>query len=187
MNVTSPAGAMSQRPYPMGLMGVLATVGMLFAAFSAALLVRRSSADWVPVALPPIVWANTVVLALASVALALGRVSLRRGEIVRVRRWSAVAGLLGLLFLAGQVEAWRQLAETGVFARTNPHAAFFYVLSALHGVHVTGGLAALGWVVGGVGPGEHQRRTYGQYTHVAIYWHFLAGVWLWLLGLLIWL
>ena len=55
-------------PYPMGLMVVLATVGMLFAAFTAAILVRRTGTDWVPISLPMAAWLNCIALVTSSVA-----------------------------------------------------------------------------------------------------------------------
>src|ERR1051326_4694711 len=57
----TPAG-----PYPMGLMVILATVTMLFAAFIAALLMRRVGGDWSPIQLPGVLWFDTAALALSS-------------------------------------------------------------------------------------------------------------------------
>ena len=101
-------------PYPMGIMGVLATVAMLFAAFTAAILVRRTGTDWTRVALPTIVWMNTGLLVASSVALERARAQLRRGASDHVW-WLGTVGVLGGLFLAGPVVAWRTLAAQGVF------------------------------------------------------------------------
>ena len=54
------------------------------------------------------------------------------------------AGVLALGFLAGQLMAWRQLDAAGYFLASNPANTFFYLLTALHGLHVLGGLVALG-------------------------------------------
>lgn len=168
----------------MGLMAILATVTMLFAAFTAALLVRRTGTDWTPVPLPPIVWANTVVLIASSAAVELARAAVRR-EVSRLpARWLAIASLLGVLFLAGQVVAWRMLAARGVFLPTNPHAAFFYMLSAVHGAHVLGGLAALTCTLRRTIRGAYTPARYTGLTHAAVFWHFVGGVWVYLLVLL---
>ncbi|MFQ5528913.1 MAG: heme-copper oxidase subunit III [Gemmatimonadota bacterium] len=168
-----------QRParFPVALAVVLWTVGMLFAAFTAALLVRRGGADWRPVPLPSILWMNTVVLAFSSAALEVAR----RGRAPsgrELKRWLGLAGLLGLVFVVGQLAAWVQLTAAGVFLPTNPHSSFFYMLTAVHGVHVVGGIGALVWAA---------RRAPAKVSgwpplkYVAAYWHFVGVVWLWLL------
>ncbi len=177
-------GSVRLGPYPMGLMAILATVAMLFAAFTAALLVRRTGSDWTPVSLPPIIWLNTLLLIASSAAVELGRASVRRDALHGSARWLAIASLLGVLFLAGQIVAWRMLAARGVFLPTNPHAAFFYMLSAVHGAHVIGGLTALVWTLRRALRGAYTRARHAGLTHAAIFWHFVGGVWVHLLVLL---
>jgi cytochrome c oxidase subunit 3 len=168
----------------MGLVAILATVTMLFTAFTAALLVRRTGTDWTPIALPPIVWVNTVFLVASSAAVELARVSLRRDTPDLPARWLGIAGLLGVLFLVGQIAAWRALSARGVFLPTSPHASFFYMLTAVHGAHVLGGLGALGWTLSRTLGGAYTREHHAGFTHTAIYWHFVGGVWIYLLILL---
>lgn len=173
-----------QGPYPIGLGAILATVAMLFSAFTAALLVRRTGTDWVRVPLPPIVWANTAVLLASSAAVEVARAAVRRGALQGLVHWLLVACLLGALFLGGQVVAWRMLAARGVFLPTSPYAAFFYVLSAVHGAHVLGGLGALGWTLRRARRGGYSRERHAGLTHAAVYWHFVGGVWVYLLAVL---
>ncbi len=171
-------------PYPVGLGAVLATVGMLFVAFTTAILVRRTGSDWVPVDLPAIVWLNTAILIASSGALEVARSTIRSEEAERAARWIGLAGLLGVLFLAGQLLAWRELVQRGVYLPSNPHAAFFYVLTALHGLHLLGGLVALGWVKRRTKAALYTARSNRGFAHVAIYWHFVGAVWLYLLAVL---
>ena len=168
----------------MGLMAILATVAMLFAAFTAALLVRRTGTDWSPVRLPPIVWINTALLVASSAAVELARASVRRAGVFGPVRWLAIASLLGTLFLAGQVIAWLTLAARGVFLPTNPHASFFYMLSAVHGAHVLGGIGALAWTLRRATCGAYTAGHHVGLTHAAIFWHFVGGVWVYLLVVL---
>lgn len=171
-------------PYPMGLMAILATVSMLFAAFTAAILFRRTGIDWVPVPMPAIVWANTLILLVSSGAVELARASVRRDAAHLSIRWLAAATVLGFLFLAGQVFAWHMLAGLGVFLPTNPHAAFFYMLTAIHGAHVIGGLIALSWTLNNARRGAYTPKNQSGLNHAAIYWHFIGGVWVYLLAVL---
>jgi cytochrome c oxidase subunit 3 len=170
--------------HPIALVAILVTVVMLFTTFTAALLIRRSGEDWVRVSLPGIVWVNTAIILLSSMAVERARALARADAAGRVAGWLLGAALLGLVFLAGQIMAWRWLAAHGVFLSSNPHAAFFYMLSAVHGVHVAGGLGALGWALGRARAGAYSVTQQAGLTHVAIYWHVVAGVWLWLLAVL---
>jgi cytochrome c oxidase subunit 3 len=134
--------------------------------------------------LPPVVWANTVVLILSSAAVELARRAVRADAHAAVQRWLLVAAVLGGLFLGGQVGAWRILSAQGVFLSTQAHAAFFYMLSAIHGAHVLGGQVALGWTLIRARRGAYTSAQYRGLAHTAIYWHFVGGVWLYLLFLL---
>ncbi|MBI4575944.1 MAG: cytochrome c oxidase subunit 3 [Planctomycetes bacterium] len=146
---------------------VLATVAMLFAGFTAAYVVRRTGADWQGVPLPGVLWASTAILAASSLALERAR--------RRASREALEASLaLGLGFLALQAEACRELAASGAYDLSMPHAAFFYTLSAIHGLHLAAGLVALAWA----------RRRPESLGPVAVYWHFLGGVWVWVYALL---
>ncbi len=155
------------RTHELTLFAFLATAVMLFAGFTAAYLIRRTAADWRAVALPTVFWLNTAVLLASSVTVELAR---RTGS----QPWLAVTLALGLAFVAGQVLGWGRLAAEGIYLPTYPHSAFLYVLTAVHGVHLLGGLAALGYVAA-------RRRTPRL---AAAYWHFADGAWLYLLILL---
>jgi len=180
----SPVGEAPGGPYPIGLMAILATAAMLFAAFTAALLVRRTGGDWARVELPPIVWVNAALLLASSAAVELGRRAVRRGALPLAAPRLATGGILGALFLAGQILAWRALAARGGFLPTNPYAAFFYMLSAVHGVHVLGGLGGLGWTLRRTIQGAYSPARHTGLTHAAIFWHFVGGVWIYLLVVL---
>lgn len=171
-------------PYPTGLMAILATVAMLFAAFTAALLIRRTGADWIPIELPTIVWLNAVVIVASSVLVEYSKRTLGQGDGVYAPVWLAMGSVLGLLFLAGQWVAWQALIAQGVLLPSSPHAAFFYMLSAVHGAHVLGGLGALAWTVNRAFRGAYTATSHTGLTHAAIYWHFVGGLWIYLLILL---
>jgi cytochrome c oxidase subunit 3 len=156
---------------------------MLFIGFTSAYMIRRTSLDWRPLRAPGILWANTAALAASSVALEAARKRLREWDLRGVFPWVAATGALGVLFLGGQVLAWRMLAAQGVFLATNPHSSFFYMLTGLHGLHLLGGLAWFAVVLVSVRrmdytPGEDGLRLF------ATYWHFLAALWAYLLVLL---
>ena len=161
------------------------TITMSFAAFTSALFVREGAGDWQHLALPEILYVNTLILLLSSVTLhfgtkALSAVSVTQTNVESGVRWIAATAALGLLFVAGQYEAWRQLASQGLYLATNPNSSFFYVLTAVHVVHVVGGLGVLVYVLGRLigGHATFRRSTLGN---VSIYWHFMGVLWIYLL------
>ncbi len=165
----------------LGVWMFLATVVMLFAAFTSAYIVRRSASDWTPIELPWILWVNTAVLVASSLALEGGRFASRQGKIVSASRGLSAAAGLGLLFLAGQVTAWRELAARGVYLPTSPHSSFVYILTGVHGVHVAAGLVLLiytamrMWNVSA--RLDREAATARLLTASATFWHFLAALW----------
>ena len=102
-----------------------------------------------------------------------------------VREACSQEALLALAFLAGQLLAWRQLDAAGYFLASNPANSFFYLLTAVHGLHVLGGLVALARAAGKVWRGEDADRVRLSVELCAIYWHFLLFVWLVLFALLL--
>ncbi len=161
---------------------LLAASTMVFAAFSSAFVVRRGlSDDWTSMHWPPILFVNTVVLLASSVVLDQSRRSLRSGDRSGFNLWWTIATALGILFLCGQAFAWYQLKAAGVFVSSNPSSSFFYVFTAAHAFHLMGGVAALLYVDVQalrlrLGPAK---RTAIDVT--AIFWHFLDGIWLYLM------
>ena len=171
-------------PYPVGLAALLVTVGMLFAALTATLLVRRTGADWSRIALPRILYVNTGILALSSVAVETARAAIRRDRSGSASRHLGIAAALGLLFLVGQAVAWQRLRSAGLLLASGPYVAYVYLLSALHGAHVLGGLGALEWTRRRARQGRYTARRHAGLRHAAAYWHFVGGIWLYLLALL---
>jgi cytochrome c oxidase subunit III len=167
----------------LGLWLFLGTVSMLFIGFTSAYLVRRASADWVALRAPALLWFNTGVLFLSSVALEAARRALRARRHGSLSAWITVTGGLGLLFVVGQLGAWTALAAQGAYLASNPSNSFFYVLTGVHVVHV---VAALIWYLAVFV--RVQRRRYQPGADAlalfATFWHFLAGVWAYLLFVL---
>jgi cytochrome c oxidase subunit 3 len=172
-------------PYPMGLMTLLATVTMLFSAFTAALLMRRGGGDWEPLRVPPVLWLNTVLLVGSSALVETARAAMRRGLRDAAKQRLAVSTALGGIFVLGQVAAWVQLARWGLFLQTGPHVAFFYVVSVLHALHLAGGITALLWTLRKLAAGAYSPAQHAGLTHAAVFWHFLGGTWLYLFGILL--
>ncbi len=176
------------RPDPftaqLGLMGLLGTVTMLFAGFTSAYLVRRAGVSWETFSMPVLLWFNTVVLMASSATLEGARAALGRLSPGAVRSWLLATNVLGLGFVVGQLLAWRQLAQQGIFVPSSPHSSFFYILTGVHGLHLCGGILALLYVLYWARRASWRTALPTKFSVCAIYWHFVTGLWLYLLLLL---
>jgi len=169
--------------YRTGMIYVIVSIVMLFATLSAVLTVRWvASKDWRPIQLPSILYANTIILVASSMALQLARAYV--DEARRFKRYLIATLAFGLAFVAGQLIAWRELVLKGLYAATNPGGFFFYFITAIHALHLLGGILALSWLA------LRARRLRAAGTVdiatdvVALYWHFMDGLWVYLMGLL---
>ena len=168
-----------------GLRVLLVVVMVLFSIMIAAYTERRVFADWNSVPIPWLLWLNTLILILSSVTMHRAWTSASRGQIEGVRFGLYAGGGLSLAFLVGQLLAWRELVGTGYYATTDPANAFFYMLTATHGVHIIGGLIAWGRTIAKVRRGYTATKIRLSVELCTIYWHFLLLIWLILLVLMV--
>jgi cytochrome c oxidase subunit 3 len=163
---------------------------MLFVALTSAYIVRQVPAwnggvkDWVPLDMPPVMWANTLAILLSSATIELARRALRRGDYPRFNRWLVVTTALGVMFLAGQLVAWGQLSAQGIYVNTHPHSSFFYLMTGVHGVHLLGGLIGLGYVTASALRMRVGIQKRNAVKVAALYWHFMDVLWVYLFLLL---
>jgi cytochrome c oxidase subunit 3 len=167
-----------------GLGVFLAVVGCLFALFTSAYFMRMALSDWQPLPVPRLLWLNTGMLVLSSIALQCASVAVRKRQIDTVRLGLAAAGLTALAFLVGQLMAWRDLTADGYFLASNPANSFFYLITGMHGLHIVGGLVALSRTTAGAWNGARPERLRLSVELCAMYWHFLLFVWLAIFALL---
>ena len=157
--------------------GIFAII-MSFAALTSSLLVRQGSGEWSHIVIPSLLYANTVILLLSSVAMEMARRALAKS--VGPSTWLTVTLILGLSFICGQYLVWRQLAAQGLYLATNPNSSFLYVFTGVHALHLLGGVAVLVYLLGHVIGGHTSLRRH-RLDNTAIYWHFMGGLWLYLL------
>ncbi|MFU8876693.1 MAG: cytochrome c oxidase subunit 3 [Wenzhouxiangellaceae bacterium] len=174
-----------------GLMVFLAAITSLFALTISAYSGRmhmgseHMGSDWVSAPLPAILWLNTLMLILASLALHIGWRALVMGIPGRARIGLVIAGLAGILFMAGQMIGWYQLHADGHAVASNPASSFFYFVTALHGVHVIGGLVAWARAVFRVFSGTDLDRCRVTVELCTLYWHYLLVIWIVMFALLL--
>jgi cytochrome c oxidase subunit 3 len=177
-------GASSGLAKKLALRVFLAVVAVLFLLLVFAYGGRMAYEDWRPAPELRLLWANTFVLILGSAALQWAQYSVRRGRMDAMRVGLVAGGAFTIVFLFGQLLAWRQLSTMVYFDIRNPAIGFFYMITGLHGLHLVGGLVAWGRTVAKVWGDFEVAKIRQSVELCTTYWHFLLLVWLVLFGLL---
>ena len=172
-------------PVKIGLWVFLAVVTSLFALFISAYAMRMGLGDWNPLPEPWLLWLNTGVLVLTSATMQWTWVAANRGQADGVKSGLLASGVLTFAFLAGQLAVWQQLSDSGYLMAANPANAYFYLLTALHALHLLGGLVAWGRTSAKVWRGGEVAEVRLRVELCTLYWHFLLLVWLVLFALLL--
>lgn len=195
--VATPAGAgfEAMAPKRIGLWVFLAVITSLFGLFVSAYYMRmgahgghemHGAGNWTQIRDPGILWLNTIVLIAGSVAMQSAGAAVTRGRMEQTRLRLFAAGMLTAAFLIGQMVAWRQLRLSQVFSPQNPAVAFFYVLTAVHGLHLLGGLFV--WTRTLARSLQKDIEPIDLRLSVeltTVYWHYLLLVWLGLFAVLL--
>ncbi len=170
-------GAFFMPSASLGLRVFLTVATVLFSIMMVAYSERMAVPDWRALPEPWLLWPNTIMLILGSIALQSACGAARRGQIDKTKTGLIAGGAFAFAFLIGQLLVWRDLTAAGYYAQSNPANAFFYMLTAAHGLHLAGGLVAWGrtcgklWSVGEIG------RVRLSVELCAVYWHFLLLLW----------
>jgi cytochrome c oxidase subunit 3 len=193
-------GVTSSAP-KVGLWLFLGVVASLFLIFIGAYFMRIDTTHggiaaghmhaWVPIDEPGVLWVNTIVLILASLAIQLAHSLAGKTDVAAMRRYFNTAGFLTMLFLLGQGFAWQQLYATGNYGVASPAFSFLVMLTAIHGLHLIGGLVVWARTAGRLRAGLEEAdlavvAAIRQSVQLcATYWHFLLLIWIVLFAVLL--
>ncbi len=172
--------------YRIGIWVAISGILMLFVSLVSAFVVRSASSnDWRAVAMPKLLWVSTAILIVSSVTMEIARRSFKTRR-VAYSPWLIATAILGLAFVVLQFVAWRQLVSAGVYLAGNPYNSFFYLFTATHGLHLSGGLGALVYLLVKLRrDGDDQSaRNIAAADTVTTYWHFMDILWIALFMLL---
>jgi cytochrome c oxidase subunit 3 len=193
--------------YRTGLFLALGGVLMFFTGIVSVFFVSQNSGhvdaysryinNWLPTALPPILWLNTLILLLSSVTVEIGRrhmfhqidameewFGLGKPTSRRALPWLVATLVLGTLFLAGQITAWHQLATQHIRFKSNPSAYSFYLITYAHAFHLLVGVGGLIAALLGLSRFKKVEDRQILVDCVAWYWHSMGVLWLGLFLLL---
>lgn len=183
MSVKSPQYSQSKiHQYKFALWVGIASIIMMFAAFTSAYIVRRAAGNWFEFKLPNIFWFNTVVILLSSATIHFSYISFKKGREKMYKLLLIATFLLGLAFVALQYQGWVAMDAIGATFTINPSSSFIYVISGLHAAHVLGGIAAIivALTHAYVLPFKPTPRRQLRFELVVQYWHFVDILWVYL-------
>jgi cytochrome c oxidase subunit 3 len=178
-------GVLKVDPAKIGLIAFIAVATSLFGLFLSAYMMRMKLGDWTALSEPKILWMNSGLLVLASIAFQVTRDAAKRGQLLTVKTGLIAGGICTILFLSGQLVAWQQLNTAGYFMSSNPANSFFYVLTAIHGLHLLGGMWVWGRTTTRVLTGADAESVRLSVELCTVYWHYLLLVWVGLFALLL--
>ncbi len=120
----------------------------------------------------------TIILFSSSFTLMLAEKKYRHGKMRGLQVWLLVTILLGIIFLIGQGKEYWRLIQANVTLNGSVFGTSFYALTGFHGLHVFIGLVILSIVLLLTYLGDFNRRPSSVISTVAIYWHFVDIVWI---------
>lgn len=170
----------------LGLRFLMIVVTVFFVLLSVAYSGRMSFQDWQSLPEPWLLWFNTGLLFVSSLAFHWTQTGAKKADTSQVKLGLFFVGLLAVAFLIGQLVVWQQMVDLGHYASANPANGFFYMITGLHGLHLLGGLVAWGRTMYRVARGQiSQEKLCLSVELCALYWSFLLVVWLALFLLLL--
>jgi cytochrome c oxidase subunit 3 len=165
----------------------MATVIMLFGAWTSAHIVRRGDMGWSEVVMPELFKINTVIILASSLTMFWAVREARRDNLERLKMALSITTLLGIAFVVGQVLAFDQMIGLKEYFAGGPVShSFVYVLSGAHAVHLISGVVFLCIVLGATFRYKVHSKRMNQLEMCATYWHFLDVLWLYLFVFMLW-
>lgn len=162
------------------LLVVLMTFGGVIAAY--VVIATNGVLEWRPFDLPVQIWISTLLIIASSITYIIAERAITNENQPKAKKWLIGTTVLGAAFISSQILAWLELVRLGIYVQSNPYAGFFYILTALHAVHVIGGIIALGYVVIMTWEKQKAERNIERCKDISgavgWYWHTMGGLWL---------
>jgi len=170
----------------LGVRTIMVVSTVIFSLFIVSYSDRMLVHDWRSLSEPWLLWINTVILVFTSFIFHKAKILSDKNELEKAKNYLLLVGFLTFAFITGQLLVWQYYVNLGQYVSTNPANAFFYLFTALHGLHVLGGLFFWGKATTKLFTKNYNIIKIKQAIELcAIYWHFLLIVWFILFGLMI--
>ena len=178
--VEEPKRPLAMHPKKFAMWIFVASVGMLFASLTSAYIVRQAEGNWLYFNLPDLLYWTSGVIIVSSVTMQMAYYAAKKDMLERVKLLVLITMILGVVFLVGQLYAWKELVSDSVYFVGNPSGSFLYVLTGLHGLHIVSAIIYLVIVLVSAYRFKIHSRSLSMMEMCTTYWHFLGGLWLYL-------
>ena len=161
----------------------MASIIMMFIAFTSAYIVKQGAGNWLEFQMPKIFFISTGVIVLSSIFLETSYRSFVNGK-EKIYKYGLLGTfVLGIVFVSLQIEGWNELFSIGIDLKGNPSGSFLYLITGVHAAHVIGGIAALFVAIFHAFTlkykvSDQRKHRFGL---VLQYWHFIGLLWVYLL------
>lgn len=161
----------------------MASITMMFGAFTSAYVVRQAAGNWLEFSLPNIFFVSTLVLLVSSLTLHISLKNFKAGKEQAYRGFYMISFVLGIAFVVLQYQGWGSLFSMGIDLKGNPAGSFLYMITGVHALHVIGGLAALtvGIINSFALKFKVTEKRIINFELTLHYWHFVDLLWVYLL------
>jgi len=126
----------------------------------------------------PFTSVTSFILLMSSLTMVLALAAIQRGDHRRFRIWLIATAMFGMVFIAGQIYEFTEFYREGLALKTSVFGSSFFVLTGIHGAHVTVGII---WLLSLWGLSMQNRLNVQHAERVEIaglYWHFVDIVWI---------
>ncbi len=129
---------------------------------------------------PNLLWINTIILFFVTYFFGKVTKDLNKKDTIKIKKNLIIVGVLSYLFLIGQTIFWIQLMKNGNYVSTNTYFSSFYFFTALHGLHLLGGLFFWGKVTSRVLKLKNEKILDEEknISALSLYWTYLLIVWI---------
>lgn len=171
------------------LWAFLATITMMFAGFTSALVVSRSDSMshnmWFGLSIPTAFYYSTALIVFSSITMQWAYWAAKRNILIQNRIALWVTIFAGIGFIISQIAGYLSFIHENVFVSGNNIAgSYFYVISLVHAMHVLGGIVFVIFTLFSSYSYKVHSKNMFRITQCSTYWHFIGALWVYLFILL---
>ncbi len=165
----------------------IASIVMTFAGLTSGYIVSRASLlpanRWLQFALPTEFYVATAFIIGASLAMIVGKIAIKNGNVSNLKKALWVALILGFGFAIIQYLGWKTLIDSGFYftgESSNTAVSWVYVITFVHWLHVISGIIVLMVTTHQAVKNNYSKQEHQGFDLASIYWHFLDILWIYL-------
>lgn len=160
----------------------MASIIMMFGAFTSAYIVKQAAGGWLEFSFPLHFYISSLIIITSSISLHNSYKAFKGGSERKYKLNLYFTLLLGIMFIVFQILGWSELFARGIDFRANVSGSFFYLITGIHAVHVLGGIAAL--TIACIHAYSFKfvitPSRLNRFQLTTNYWHFMGALWVYI-------